>query len=409
MTSAWQVIFWISVACVAYNYIGYPILLYVLVTLSRVKSDVLFLITRTSRRCALVPNYLPRVAILASAHNEEDVIQAKVENTFQIDYPADKLELLLGLDAPTDSTAELLSTLQSRRCHVFHFPIRRGKLAVIRDLAQRTSAEILVLTDANTILRPDCIKNLIRHFANPQVGVVSGEEIRLARLGTEPLSESLYWRYESALRFLESRLNCLLGANGAVYAVRRALFCVTKDSIVEDFQIPMEIRFAGYRVIYDPEVVAFEDLAPTFASHLERRVRVSAGNYQTLFNNPKCLNPLRGLPAFSYFSHKVLRWLTPFFILIAFLSNIWIASRPAFAALLVMQTAFYSMAIFGYFQKKHEKSNKLFSIPFGFGYMNLALILGFCRYLTGRQMTAWKVTPRCTEPKPASVQTPQGQ
>lgn len=405
MRSAWLMIFWVSVGSMVYNQIGYPIVLYFLVTAWRIKSDLRFLVTRASRRCALVPDYRPRVAILVSLHNEEHVIRPKIENTRDINYPADQLELLLGLDAPTDSTAEILRDVQDRQCRIFHFPIRRGKLAVIRDLAQQTSADILMFTDANTMLNPDCIRNLIRHFADPQVGAVTGEEIRLAKHAGAPSTESLYWRYESVLRLLESRLNCVLGANGAVYAVRRSLFCATKDSIVEDFQVPLEIRFAGYRVIYDPEVVAEEDLAATFSAHFERRIRLGAGNYQTLFNNPKCLNPLRGLPAFSYFSHKVLRWLTPFFLLLALLSNIWLASRPLFALLLGMQLAFYVTAILGYFHRKREKSSKFLTIPFGFVYMNLALLCGFHRYVTGKQNRAWKVTPRCAPAKPASVDT----
>jgi cellulose synthase/poly-beta-1,6-N-acetylglucosamine synthase-like glycosyltransferase len=404
----WLFVFWICVAAVAYNYVGYPILLYFLVTFSQVKSDFHFLVDRTSRRCARIPNHTPRVAILVAAYNEEEVIRAKVQNTLQIDYPPSSLELMIGLDAPTDSTAEILSELQCPQCRVIEFSVRRGKLAVIRDLAEKTSADILVFTDANTLLNPECIRNLTRHFADPEVGAVSGEEIRLARTGIEPSTESWYWRYESALKFLENRLNCMLGANGSVYAVRRSLF-KTQDSIVEDFQVPLEIRFAGYRVVYDPEVVATEDLAPTFAAHFERRVRLGAGSYQTLFKNLKCLNPFRGLPAFSYFSHKVLRWLTPFFLLIAFLVNVRLVARPIFAALLMMQLAFYSLASLGYFQKKRGKSNKVFSIPFGFSYMNLALLVGFYRYVTGRQATAWRVTPRHPSSRPAPAETRQGQ
>jgi len=203
-----------------------------------------------------------------SVYNEEAVIRAKVKNLLEIDYPSDRLEFLLGLDAPVDSTSELLSQTPSSRLCVFPFQTRRGKLAVFVDLAGRTSAEILVFTDANTMLEKNCIRNLVRHFADPRVGAVSGEEIRVVTPGIDPGGESLYWQYESALKILESRLNCSLGGNGAALAIRRSLFHPRKQSIVEDLQIPLEIRFNGYRVVYDPEAVAVEEIAPNFSHNL---------------------------------------------------------------------------------------------------------------------------------------------
>jgi len=279
-------LFWLSAAAVLYHYAGYPVLLFVLAQLAQAKSDIAYLTHRVSRRRRSGGDYLPRVAVLVSAYNEESVIVAKVKNTLAIDYPADRIEFLFGLDAPTDLTADLLRSFQSERVRVFTFESRRGKLGVLEDLAHRTSAEILVLTDANTMLDRSCIRNLTRHFADRQVGAVSGEEVRLVAAGTDPAAESLYWRYESALKILESRLNCSLGGNGSALAVRRCLFRPKRQSIVEDFQIPLEIRFQGYRVVYDPEAIAVEDIAPTFAAQFSRRVRIGAGNYQTLFNNP---------------------------------------------------------------------------------------------------------------------------
>src|SRR5260370_29978283 len=177
---------WLSVGLVAYIYVGYPLFLFVLSELSQVKADFLYLIGRRSRRWPLPAPFVPGVAILTSVYNEESVIQAKVKNAFAIDYPPDRLEFLVGLDAPTDSTAELLSQIGSNQLRVFWFPARRGKLAVLCDLAERTSAEILVFTDANTMLEHDCIRNLVRHFADAEVGAVRGEEIRLPPQGASP-------------------------------------------------------------------------------------------------------------------------------------------------------------------------------------------------------------------------------
>jgi len=391
-TSILEVIVGVCMAAVVYHYAGYPFVLFLVAVFSQAKSDLLYLFDRRSRRCVLRPDYLPRVALLVSAYNEAAVIQAKVSNTLQIDYPPDHLEFLFGLDAPSDSTPELLAQAESGRLSVHHFDRRRGKLAVLCDLVQRTSAEILVLTDANTMLDPYCVRNLVRHFADARVGAVSGEEIRVASAGTDPGAESLYWRYESALKVLESRLNCSLGGNGAALAVRRSLFNPQKQSIVEDFQIPMEIRFKGYHVIYDPEAVGVEEIAPTFAAQFARRIRIGAGNYQALFNHPEYLNPFRGLLSFSFFSHRVLRWLVPILLIVAFVCSIPLAKRFAFP--LAVQCLFYGMAGLGYWLRKHNKGSRLLAAPLYFCSMNLALFLGLVRYLSGRQTLAWNATPR---------------
>jgi len=400
-----KVIFWVSFGAIAYNYLGYPIILFFLAMLVQSKSDLTFLLGRSSRRRSPTPSYQPRIAILISAFNEEAVIEAKVENALKVNYPSELLEVLIGLDAPTDSTVAILNRIQSPRLHVFHFQNRRGKLAVISDLSQQTSAEILIFTDANTMFSPDCVRSLVRHFADPDTGAVSGEEIRLVRKVTEPSGESLYWRYESALKVLESRLNCCLGANGAVYAVRRSLFRPRENAVVEDFQIPVEIRFSGHRVVYDPEAVAFEDLAPTFFSQFERRIRIAAGSFQVLFGNPRFLNPLNGLPTFSYFSHRVLRWLGPYFLTLLFAASLWLASRPFYVALFALQAAFYLAVIVGYWRKRRGNPGGIFFVPLYFCTMNLAYIFGLLRYLRGSQNMAWKVTPR--QP-PAEVLSAKG-
>lgn len=392
--SALEILFWLCVTAVVYHYAGYPLLLFIVAELSQAKSDILYLTRRVSRRTRSTGDYVPRVAVLVSAYNEEMVIEAKLKNTLALDYPADRLEFLFGLDAPTDSTADLTSQFQGGQVRVFPFETRRGKLGVLADLAQRTSAEILVLTDANTMLDRHCVRNLARHFADPKVGAVSGEEVRLVASGGDPAGESMYWRYESALKILESRLNCSLGGNGSALAVRRSLFQPKRHSIVEDFQIPMEIRFQGYRVIYDPEAVAVEEIAPTFAAQFSRRVRIGAGNYQTLFANPGYLNPTMGLLSFCFFSHRVLRWLVPGFLFLAFLCSVLLAGRPAFVALLVAQCTFYGMAVLGYWCKQRKRTARIFSVPLHFCSMNLALFLGMLRYLSGKQTAVWNSTPR---------------
>lgn len=389
-----ELIFWLCIAAVAYNYVGYPILLFVLSVLVQAKSDFLYLVRRRGRRRLLTTDKIPQVAVLISIYNEETVIEAKARNCEELDYPTDRIEFLLGLDAPTDSSAHLLSRMTSDRFRVFHFSARRGKLAVLCDLAQKTSAEILVLTDANTLLDRTAIRSLVRHFADPRVGAVSGEEIRVAAPGTEASAEGLYWRYESAVKILESRLNCSLGGNGSVLAVRRSLFRPQEQSIVEDFQIPLEIRFQGYRVVYDPEAAAVEEIAPTWSAQFARRVRIGAGNYQTFFAHPEYLNPCKGFLAFSFFSHRVLRWLAPFLLPVGFVCSMLLSARPVFAILAAAQGVFYLIAVMGWWLKNQAKPLRRCSLPFHFCAMNLALFLGLLRFLRGQQALAWQPTPR---------------
>jgi cellulose synthase/poly-beta-1,6-N-acetylglucosamine synthase-like glycosyltransferase len=188
-----------------------------------------------------------------------------------------------------------------------------------------------------------------------------------------------------------------LGANGAIYAVRRELFRPPAASLVEDFQVPLDIRFSGYRVVYDPEVVATEDIAPSLRAQFQRRVRIGAGNYQTLFRNPGFLNPWNGAPAFAFISHRLLRWLSPFLLMVALISNFGLACHSTgtvYPLLLVFQCVFYVMAAAGCWLRNSGRSARFFSFPLQFCLMNIAFVLGLLRYLTGRQALAWQATPR---------------
>lgn len=383
-------VFWVCALAVIYSYLGYPLLLFVLSSCVQAARDLRFLLGRHDRRCASLTD-CPRVAILIAAFNEEEVIESKLRNTEQLTYPKDRLEVLLGLDAPTDTTAKQVRHSMAD-VRVVEFPIRRGKLAVLRDLSQQTTADILLFTDANTVLNSDCVLKLVRHFSDPRVGAVSGEEIRLG--GKNCSGESLYWRFESAIKVLESRLNCSLGANGSIYAVRRGLFHPSPSSLVEDLELPLKIRFSGSRVIYDPEAVGIEDIVPDVKAQFQRRARLGAGNYQTLFENPGYSNPLKGPPAFAFISHRLLRWLGPFLLVAAFLANSMLVGSPFCSTMLVCQGLFYLAAAIGYWQSRNGKSSRAFALPFQFCLMNASYVVGFLRYLRGRQEAAWQVTPR---------------
>lgn len=389
-----EIIFWLALAALLWSYLLYPVLLFVLAALRQTARDVWFLLARRERRQARPEEFAPQVAMLVAAYNEEAVIEQKIANTLALEYPAERFQFLLGLDAPSDSTAERAgrTTHPSFRLHAFS--TRRGKLAVLRDLAAATTAEILVFSDANTLLEPQALRQLVRHFRDPQVGAVCGE-LRLMNADGTPHGESLYWRYEVALKFLENRMGCVLGANGAVYAVRRELFRTDRAWIVEDFQVPMEIRYAGHRVVYDPEAIALEEAAPSLAAEFGRKVRIGAGAFQTFFGNLHFLNPLQGMLALAYFSHKVLRWFGPFFLLAAWGASAALAAQhPVYVAAFAAQTGFYALALAGAAFARRGRSSRLLALPLYFSAVNLALLLGFFRLLSGRQQTQWAATPR---------------
>jgi cellulose synthase/poly-beta-1,6-N-acetylglucosamine synthase-like glycosyltransferase len=192
-------------------------------------------------------------------------------------------------------------------------------------------------------------------------------------------------------------LDCTLGGNGSVLAVRRSLFQPQKQTIIEDFQIPLEIRLKGYRVVYDPEAIAVEEIAPTLSAQFARRVRIGAGNYQTLFANLQCLNPLKGMLAFCFFSHRVLRWVAPLLLIIGFGCSALLVGHRIFSVLLAAQSAFYLSACVGYFFKKLGLRARLFSVPLHFCSMNLAMLLGLFRFVNGEQKLTWSSTPRQTQ------------
>ncbi|NDQ56072.1 MAG: glycosyltransferase family 2 protein [Acidipila sp.] len=398
-------IFWVCLGLVVYTYAAYPVILFVLAALTQTSRDLEFLLRRRQRRTGERHHYIPQVAMLVAAHNEERVIVAKLRNTAALEYPAGKFEFLLGLDAPSDASAELVQSVTHPTFRVFHFAERRGKLAVLADLLDRTTADVLVFSDANTNLAPNCLHKLARHFADAKIGAVCGE-LQVVSADGQPAMESLYWRYEIVLKFLENRLHCVLGANGAVFAVRREVYHPPASAIVEDFLVPMDIRFAGHGVIYDPEAVATEEAAPTPTDEFRRKVRIGTGAFQALVGNPRFLNPLKGLPAFAYFSHKVLRWLAPLLLLTVLACNVILATAgPLYAALLAAQAGFYLLAAFAWMRVRSGRAAGPAGMIFYFVSMNLALLLGMVRFFVSPHTTVWSSTPRSAVPP---METPKG-
>lgn len=377
-----------------YSYVAYPVMLFLLAAMVQTVRDALYVVRRRERRRRT--SAPPRVSVIVAAYNEEAVIGRTLRACLEADYPRDRLEILVGVDGATDRTAELARRAGGDAVHVLEFDRRRGKAAVLADCAAEASGDILVLTDANTRLAPDALIRLTRHFDDERVGAVCGE-LRLAGPDGAPGDEGLYWRYEVVLKMLESRLNAVLGANGALYAVRRDLFpALRPDVITDDFVVPMKVRARGRRVVYDPEAVAFEETPGRMRDEFRRRLRIGAGNWQALRLCAALLLPWKGPVAIAFWSHKVLRWCTPFLLPVALAANALLLHEPFWRVVFALQCAFYGAAAIGFALSRLGVRGGPFRLAAYFVAINAALGLGMVRGVLHVQRAAWDRTARGT-------------
>jgi cellulose synthase/poly-beta-1,6-N-acetylglucosamine synthase-like glycosyltransferase len=320
------------------------------------------------------------------------VIAAKIRNCLEQEYPLDRLEILIGCDACADRTAAAAVAMGSPNLRVIEYSERSGKPGTLNQLVPEAHGDVVVFSDANTLFAPGALRSLMRHFAQPQVGCVAGD-LRLRPAGGSE-TEGIYWRYESFLKFLESRLNMMVGAHGGMFATRRSLYePLPEGTIVDDFLTAMRIRERGYRVVYDPEAVGYEE-TNSIGQEFRRRVRIGAGNLHALRYTWRLLSPGAGLVAFSYWSHKVLRWLVPFALLLAFGCSVALARETPYAVFAVLSVWFVLMGWIGYRLERNRVRIRMLSVPCYFLSLNLALLCGFILYVCGRERGVWRPTAR---------------
>ncbi len=402
-----SLVFWSSIAIVLYTFAIYPLLLVGMASVSQIMRDFRFAFTRRNRR-RQPAGELPFVSLIVCAHNEEAIIADKLGNCLRLDYPADRLEILLGCDGCTDRTAAIAAGSGMQNLRVFDFP-RSGKPATLNRLVPEARGELLVFSDANSLFEPDTVSALVRRFEDGAVGCVCGE-LRLRAGAGGGSAEGFYWRYETLLKFFESRLNILVGANGGVFAIRRDLYDpLPPGTITDDFIISMRIRSRGWKVVYDPEAVAYED-APNVRQEFRRRMRIGAGNVHALKYTWRLLNPAAGLVAFSYWSHKVFRWLAPAAMPVALASSFLLAGTPlpygiaaSFGTLTVL------MAIIGYWAARRNSPAGVFTTIYYFYAMNIALLAGVVSYACGRRSSVWAPTARAEQTAGQVVSAGAGQ
>ena len=374
--------FWSAVVLLLHTYAGYPVVLWLLARLG--------LVYRPWGRSDCCDDS-PTVSLLVAAHNEHDVIEAKMANCAQLDYPGGRLEVLLGSDGSTDATVELARRSGPSNLRIFDFPQRSGKGSVLNRLAQAARGEILVFSDANTMYDPQALQRLVAWFTDPRVGCVSGR-LRLVSPDANPggRGEGLYWRYETTLKRLESAAGALIGANGAIYAIRRELFVpIPRGTVNDDFLLSVKVLEQGYRSLYEPGAEATEETAPSLAGEYRRHLRDAAGHFQVLSLTWRLLNPLRGRVAFGYFSHRVIRWFAPFLLGAMLLASAFLADEPLYRTMLLAQVSGYGLALLGYMGMRLKMRIGPLYVPLYAVMLHLALLVGLLRHLTHRQSATW--------------------
>ena len=380
-------IFWIASLLLLHTYFFYPVILLLLERARRWAESVGF--------DNPLPNEsaLPSVTLVVSAYNEAGCIEEKIRNSLSIDYPADKLQILIGSDGSTDGTDKVIRRFEGERVRLWRGE-RAGKASVLNACIPNASGEIVVLSDANTMIDPQALKSLVRHFQDPDVGVVCGK-LKLYNRASRDYEESLYWKYESWLKLYEGRHGAVMGANGGLYAIRRRLFtALPANTIIDDFVIAIRMMEQGFKVTYDSEAIAYEETTEDYQKEFKRRVRIAAGNFQSLAMVPEMLLPSAGFRAFAFWSHKLLRWCAPWLMAAAFVSNLFLLSEPLYRLIFVGQAMFYALAMGGKAKVFRGQLRRIASVAYYFVTMNFALAVGLWKYVRGQQGAAWERTAR---------------
>lgn len=373
----------VSIFLILYSYVLYPV--------------ILFLLGKLKRRC-FVENpsdnkYYPFVSIVIAAHDEEKVIESKILNALGLDYPMEKLEILIGSDGSMDKTDEICqryaNSIKFKRIEP-----RQGKANVLNTMVPLAKGDIVLFSDANTIFKADSVKKIVSHFEDRSIGCVCGRlELKTTSKKLESY-ERVYWDYESHLKYLESEVFSTLGANGGIYAIRKELYRkVPVDTIIDDFWISLDILEQGKRIHFEKNSIAYEDVSENIVGEFWRKVRIGAGNLQTFKRKPLIFSKSIWFIfiQYIYYSHKVIRWLIPCLLILLYASIILLSTNSGFVFLLYI----YNLAlVIGLLSIILDTKNRLFNLMGYFLLSNFALLLGYIKYFLGMQAVTWRRVKR---------------
>jgi cellulose synthase/poly-beta-1,6-N-acetylglucosamine synthase-like glycosyltransferase len=358
-------------------YVGYPLLVWVL--------------ARAFGREPIRGDIAPMVSLLIPAYNEEAHIEQKLRNSLALDYPKAQLEIVVASDGSTDQTNAIARGFAAQGVTLMDLRDNIGKSAMLNEVVPLLTGELVVFSDASSELEPDALRRLVRSFADPGVGAVSGLYRLAGGASLRDEGEGLYWRYETFLKRQESWLHSILGGHGAFYAIRKALFRpLDGGAINDDYVIPMRVVEQGFRAVYEPSAVAWERELASMEGEFARRRRIAAGNCQQLAALWRLLDPRRGWVALEFGSHKVLRTFAPVFLLALLAATPWLpAASRAWA--LAGQGLLYGSAVAGYLCQRRGVVVRWLSPPLYFCLGNLAMLAGIIRFgFTRGRPIAWE-------------------
>ena len=372
--------FWASLLLMAYVYVGYPLIAWLRA----------LVLPRSHRRMFSEPT----VTVVVVAHNEARRIERRIENLLSLDYPREKLEIVVASDGSSDGTDARAGSFERAGVRVLAFQTRRGKAAVLNDVVPSVNGDIVVFADARQRFESQAIRALVADFGDPDVGAVSGELVLRSRAceagNTIGTGASFYWRYEKFIRKNESRVSSTIGATGAVYAIRRDLFeRIPDDTLLDDVLIPMRIVGRGFRVIFEPGARAFDLAAASSKQEFVRKVRTIAGTFQLFARERWLLNPLRNGVWFETLSHKGLRLLTPVLHATLLAANVGLLTIPAYRWMFAAQAAFYASAAAAHLAGP-RRSLPVARVPYAMCLMVWATVVGFVYFVTRQQQVTWE-------------------
>ena len=374
-----RVLFWAGVALILYTYVGYPL--------------VLALVSRLRARPVRRSECEPKVSVIITAYNEERDLAAKLDNTLALDYPADKLEIIVASDCSTDRTDEIVRSYSARGVRLHRQPERHGKTAAQNAAVELAHGEVILFSDATTIYSPDVLRVMLPSFADETVGCVAGRLIYVdPRDSSTGRGARSYWGYETFLKRHESRVFSLIGVSGCLYAVRRAAYIPLYHEACSDFLIATKMVEQGLRAVYEPAAVCTEETNRRTDKELKMRVRVIAQTFTDLWRHRSMLNPFRsGFYAVQLLSHKVMRYLVPFFLVLILAASAVLAPASNFYLVaLALQLGCYLAAAASWALERAGVHSRLLSLPQYFVLANVAAVVAFYKFLRGERYARWE-------------------
>ena len=382
-----ELLFFLAIVIILHSYVLYPL---------SMKFISLFV-----KKKYKISEYFPRVSVIISAYNEEKVIEKTIRNFFSLQYPYEKLEVLIGLDGLNDSTNNIVNKLSTdfHNLKLIIFKNRRGKKAVINDLVKKTSGEILIFSDSNTYFQKDAIINLVKFYTDERVGGVCGKlDLSSSDLGFDRRNkEELYWSYESWIKNIEGNLGILIGANGGIYSIRKSLYIPMPENIpvVDDLFISLKVLEQGKDFIYSKDAVAKEFIAPSIKLEYNRKVRIIPRSFETIKQVRSLLWGKRFLISFGLWSHKLIRWVSPLIFILIFLVNLFLIEyQYLYFLTFLMQILFLFFVLSGYLLNKLNINIKLFQVCLYFFIINVSLLKGMFNFILKKHQAIWQPTPR---------------